>query len=165
MIQLIAFIFYLFKQQVRGEKFGYEVFTQEGFNNWRKALEAFKNHVGGVNSCHNYARRVCQDFKNQKQSVSYVLSAHSKEAEIAYRIRLTSILHITRHLCFSLVYRLIELALILPVATTTIERAFSAMNIIKIKLRNKMGDEWMNDNMVCYIEREIFITIDDERIL
>jgi Domain of unknown function (DUF4371) len=61
-------------------------------------LEAFKDHVGGVNFCHNYARRVCQDFKNKKQSVSYVLSAHSKEAEIAYRIRLTSILHITRFL-------------------------------------------------------------------
>jgi hypothetical protein len=42
----------------------YEVFTQGGFNNWRKALEAFKDHVGGVNSCHNYATRACQDFKN-----------------------------------------------------------------------------------------------------
>jgi hAT family C-terminal dimerisation region len=46
-----------------------------------------------------------------------------------------------RHLCFPLVYRLIELALILPVATATVERAFSAMNIIKTELRNKMGDE------------------------
>jgi Domain of unknown function (DUF4371) len=100
------FYCYLFKQQVRGEKFGYEVFTQEGFNNWRKALEAFKNHVGGVNSCHNYVRRVCQDFKNQRQSVSYVLSAHSREAEIACRVRLTSILHITRFLLLqALIFR------------------------------------------------------------
>jgi hAT family C-terminal dimerisation region len=56
------------------------------------------------------------------------------------------------HLCFPLVYHLIELALILPMTTTTVERAFSAMNIIKTKLCNKMGDEWMNDNMICYIE-------------
>ena len=69
------------------------------------------------------------------------------------------------HLCYPLVYRLIELALILPVATTTVERAFSAMKIIKTELRNKMADEWMNDNMVCYIEREIFAAIHDERIL
>ncbi|KAH7676979.1 Ribonuclease H-like protein [Dioscorea alata] len=46
-----------------------------------------------------------------------------------------------KHLTFPLVYRLIELALILPVATTTVERAFSAMNIIKKDLRNKIGDE------------------------
>ena len=48
-----------------------------------------------------------------------------------------------RHTHFSLVYRLIELALILPVATATVERAFSAMSIVKTDLRNKMNDEWM----------------------
>jgi hypothetical protein len=41
------------------------------------------------------------------------------------------------HLPFPLVYRIIELALILPVATASIERAFSAMNIIKTDLRNR----------------------------
>ncbi|XP_039138798.1 uncharacterized protein LOC120276134 [Dioscorea cayenensis subsp. rotundata] len=55
---------------------------------------------------------------------------------------------------FPLVYRLIELALVLPVATTSVERAFSAMNIVKTDLRNKMGDEWMNDSMIIYIEKE-----------
>jgi hypothetical protein len=55
--------------------------------------------------------------------------------------------------------------LILSVATTTVERVFSAMNIIKAELRNKISDEWMNDNIVCYIERENFVIIDDERIL
>ena len=42
---------------------------------------------------------------------------------------------------YPLVYRLIELTLILPVATTTVERIFSAMSIVKTDLRNKMGDE------------------------
>ena len=37
---------------------------------------------------------------------------------------------------YSLVYSLVTLALILPVATTTIERVFSAMNIIKSRLCN-----------------------------
>lgn len=38
-----------------------------------------------------------------------------------------------RHTHFSLVYHLIELALILLAITTTVEREFSAMNIIKIE--------------------------------
>ena len=66
---------------------------------------------------------------------------------------------------FSLVYRLIELTLLLPVATASVERVFSAMNIIKTDLRNRMGDEWMNDLLMVYIEKEIFIPIDNEVIL
>ena len=69
------------------------------------------------------------------------------------------------HKDFGLVYRLIELALILPVATATVERAFSAMKIIKTELRTKMGNDWLNHRMVCYIERDIFASIKDEDIL
>nr|XP_034591863.1 zinc finger MYM-type protein 1-like [Setaria viridis] len=69
------------------------------------------------------------------------------------------------HTHFPLVYRLIELALILPVATATVERAFSAMNIIKTDRRNKMNDDWMNDSMLCYIERDLFAFIEDDKIL
>ena len=65
---------------------------------------------------------------------------------------------------FSLVYKLIELALILPVATESVERVFSAMNIIKTELRNKMGDEWMNDSLVVFVEREVFKSINNESI-
>ena len=35
----------------------------------------------------------------------------------------------------------IELTLILPVATVSVERIFSAMKIIKTDLRNKVSDE------------------------
>ncbi|XP_042450675.1 zinc finger MYM-type protein 1-like [Zingiber officinale] len=66
---------------------------------------------------------------------------------------------------FSLVYRLIELALVLPVATASVERVFSAMKIIKIDLRNRMGDEWMNASLVVHIEKDIFSTIKNEQIL
>ncbi|XP_042449146.1 uncharacterized protein LOC122034083 [Zingiber officinale] len=48
---------------------------------------------------------------------------------------------------FPLVYRMIELALLLPVATATVERVFSAMNIVKIDLRNRIGDELMNASL------------------
>ncbi|XP_042404534.1 uncharacterized protein LOC121994634 [Zingiber officinale] len=53
-----------------------------------------------------------------------------------------------KHLVFPLVYRMIELALVLPVATASVERVFSAMKTVKTDLRNRMGDEWMNDSLV-----------------
>jgi hypothetical protein len=39
------------------------------------------------------------------------------------------------------------------------------MNIVKTKLRNKTGDEWLNHRMMCYIERDIFTSIEDAKIL
>ncbi|XP_057807510.1 uncharacterized protein LOC131022121 isoform X2 [Salvia miltiorrhiza] len=69
------------------------------------------------------------------------------------------------HLVFQLVFRMIELTLVLPVATASVERAFYAMKIVKTDLRNRMKDEWMNDSLVVYIEKEIFSTIDNEKIL
>ncbi|XP_042412971.1 zinc finger MYM-type protein 1-like [Zingiber officinale] len=63
---------------------------------------------------------------------------------------------------FLLVYRMIELALLLPVATATVERVFSTMNIVKTDLRNKIGDEWMNDSLIVYIEKDVFNTVDNE---
>ncbi|PKA54003.1 hypothetical protein AXF42_Ash016168 [Apostasia shenzhenica] len=72
---------------------------------------------------------------------------------------------INRHIIYSLVYLLIKLVLTLLVATATVERAFSAMNIVKNRLRNKMGDLWMNDCLVTFIERDIFNKVDNELIL
>ena len=46
-----------------------------------------------------------------------------------------------RNQVYPLVYLLLTLALILPVAITSVERVFSAMNIVKNRLRNRMGDE------------------------
>ncbi|KAJ9536189.1 hypothetical protein OSB04_un000628 [Centaurea solstitialis] len=64
-----------------------------------------------------------------------------------------------------LVYLLIRLALTLPVATVTVERAFSAMNIVKNRLHSKMGDQWMNDNLVAYIEKDVFAEVGNEVII
>ena len=46
-----------------------------------------------------------------------------------------------KNISYPLVYSLVTLALILLVATTTVERAFSVMNIIKNQLRNQIGDQ------------------------
>ncbi|XP_076933587.1 uncharacterized protein LOC143599549 [Bidens hawaiensis] len=58
------------------------------------------------------------------------------------------------HIDYPLVYRLIKLSLVLPVATASVERCFSSMKNVKTDLRNRMGDEYMNDSCICYIERE-----------
>jgi len=45
-----------------------------------------------------------------------------------------------RSVSFPLIDRVLRLVLTLPVSTTTTERAFSAMKLIKTRLRNKMED-------------------------
>ncbi|KAH7688385.1 Ribonuclease H-like protein [Dioscorea alata] len=92
-----CFYCYLFKQP-RSDKLGIDSFTKTGFSNWKKAMEVFIEHVGGVNSNHNNARRHCEDFKNQRQSVSHIFSSHSREMEIAYRARVTAVLRVIRFL-------------------------------------------------------------------
>ena len=51
--------------------------------------------------------------------------------------------------------KLIRLVLILPVSTSTTNRAFLAMKLLKTRLRNRMEDEFLADNMIVYIENEI----------
>ena len=45
--------------------------------------------------------------------------------------------------------------LTLPVSTATTERVFSTMKLLKTRLRNRMEDEFLADNMIVYIEKEI----------
>ena len=66
---------------------------------------------------------------------------------------------------YPLGYLLIKLALILPVATATVERAFSVMKIVKNRLRNRMGDQFMNDCLVTYIEKDVLNTISNKSIM
>ncbi|XP_060210991.1 uncharacterized protein LOC132638013 [Lycium barbarum] len=49
-----------------------------------------------------------------------------------------------KHGTYPLVFRLVKFALLLPVATATVERAFSAMKLIKTDLRNRMDDELLS---------------------
>ena len=66
---------------------------------------------------------------------------------------------------FPMVYRLVELTLLPPVATTSVKRVFSTMKVVKTDLRNRMRGEWLNDSLVVYIENEILDYIDNELIL
>ncbi|GMI88110.1 hypothetical protein like AT1G19260 [Hibiscus trionum] len=66
---------------------------------------------------------------------------------------------------YPLVYRVVTLILTLPVSTVTTERSFSAMNIIKNKLHNKIEDEFLSNCLLIYIEKEIAETFDVDSII
>ena len=66
---------------------------------------------------------------------------------------------------YHLVYRLLTLTLILPVATASVERVFSGMHLVKTRLRNRIRDQWLNDSLIIYVEKEIFYCIDNEVII
>ncbi|KAM3244191.1 hypothetical protein ACQJBY_055857 [Aegilops geniculata] len=70
-----------------------------------------------------------------------------------------------RHIVHHLVYLLLKLVLILPMATANVERAFSAMSFVKNKLRNKMGDSLLDDCLVTYIERDAFSEVNEDDII
>ncbi|ESQ30797.1 hypothetical protein EUTSA_v10012204mg [Eutrema salsugineum] len=63
------------------------------------------------------------------------------------------------------IYRLLKLILILPVATATVERCFSVMKIVKTDGRNRMGDQFLNDCLVCFVEKDVFQTITNESVI
>lgn len=63
------------------------------------------------------------------------------------------------------VHLLSKLALTVPVATITVERAFLMINFIKNKLRNRMCDQLINDCLVTYIGKDVFDGISNEAIM
>ena len=77
----------------------------------------------------------------------------------------TMLVETKKHLVYDLVYLLLKLILILPVATANVERVFSAMSLVKNKLRNSMGDELLNHCLVTLIEREVFLEVSEDAIV
>ncbi|XP_019233816.1 PREDICTED: uncharacterized protein LOC109214363 [Nicotiana attenuata] len=66
---------------------------------------------------------------------------------------------------YSLIYLLVKLTLILPVATAMVERVFSYMKYIKDELRSSISDAFLNDCLVCYFEKEVFVNIRYDAII
>jgi hypothetical protein len=56
---------------------------------------------------------------------------------------------------YNLIDTLIHLVLTLSVSTTTTEQTFSAMKLVKTRLSSKIENEFLADNLVIYIEKEI----------
>ena len=62
---------------------------------------------------------------------------------------------IGKSVSYPLVDRLLHLVLTLPVSTTTTERAFCVMEIIKTTLRNRLEGDFLTNYIILYIEKEI----------
>ena len=102
------------------------------------------------------------------QLQNYIFDMHSNNFFLEFQrvSELVEKLVSTRkHKTYPLVYLLVKLALILLVATATIEKSFSVMKYIKNELRNRMGDQWMNDCLIMYIEKDVACSIDNETIM
>ncbi|XP_024318915.1 zinc finger MYM-type protein 1-like isoform X1 [Brachypodium distachyon] len=66
---------------------------------------------------------------------------------------------------YSMVDRLLRLVITLPVSTATTERAFSAMKLIKTRLRNKMRDDFLRHYMIVYIGKELAKKVTSDKII
>jgi hypothetical protein len=61
---------------------------------------------------------------------------------------------------FPNMFNLVTIAITMPVSSTTCERTFSRLKLIKTFARNKMGDGRLSDMAILAIEREIMIDLD-----
>ena len=78
---------------------------------------------------------------------------------------LVKLVETNRHNVYDLVYLLLKIILLLPVATTSVERAFSSMDFVKTKQRNKMSDSLLDDCLVTFIERDILEDVDEDGVV
>ncbi|GJV80707.1 putative ribonuclease H-like domain-containing protein [Tanacetum coccineum] len=136
-----AFCFpcYLFGRKPIG-RVGSDTFITKGFNSWRKVNGGkgcpFVTHEGTTPaSTHNFSMRCYEDLKNKKSEM------------------------------YPLIDRLIRLILTLPISTSTSERSFSKMKLVKTRLRSTMSDDFLKSNMILNIEREIVGTLCNEKII
>ena len=128
--------------------------------NPKDAFRSFK--IGDI--CNLVENYYPQDFteqeicllKHQLQHYELDVTKHLDFQNMGTISKLCRGLEISRKSKFyHLIDRLIRLMLTLPVSTETTKQAFSTMKLLKTRLRNRMEDELLADNMIVYIEKEI----------
>ena len=56
---------------------------------------------------------------------------------------------------FPLLSKLLKLVIVIPSTTATCERNFSGLSFIKNNLRNKLGDDYLDDLMLGFLEKDL----------
>ncbi|XP_057471947.1 uncharacterized protein LOC130760580 [Actinidia eriantha] len=114
----------------------------------------------------DFSTHECMVLEDQLDSYVYDM-CHSSDfvglrglGELAQKLVQTK-----RSAVYPLIYRFLKLALILPVATASVERAFLALKIVKSRLHNRMGDQFLNDSLLVYIENKRFNDISNDAII
>ncbi|XP_052622687.1 uncharacterized protein LOC111910010 [Lactuca sativa] len=80
-----------------GQKGGRDAFVSQGFDTWNKK-DAFRTHVGGVDSFHNKAREKCEFLMREKQAINVVLRRQSEAEDNKYKARLRVSIIVVRFL-------------------------------------------------------------------
>lgn len=70
-----------------GQKGGRDAFVSQGFDTWNKK-DAFRTHVGGVDSFHNKAREKCDFLLREKQAIDVLLRRQTEAEDHKYKARL-----------------------------------------------------------------------------
>ena len=53
----------------------------------------------------------------------------------------------------------------LPVATATVERCFSSMKLVEKKLRNRLNDDSLSHDVICYVEKEEMKKVTNDQVV
>lgn len=69
------------------------------------------------------------------------------------------------HLTFPLVYRLLKLALVLPVATATVERSLSSIELVKSDLRDRICDDFLDSCVSSAVEEKGVANVTNEDVM
>ena len=77
----------------------------------------------------------------------------------------SDLVEIGRHTIYNLIDRLLRLLITLPVSIASAECAFSSVKITKIRLRNKIQDDHLANNLLVNIEGEILETYSYEDVI
>ncbi|XP_016514044.2 uncharacterized protein LOC107830883 [Nicotiana tabacum] len=105
----------------------------------------------------------------ENQLASYIIDIHHVDERFSDLHGLCDLskrlVQTKKHSNYPLVFRLVKLALLLPVATASVERSFSAMKFIKNDLRSQMDDEFFSGCLVTYVEKIVFDNISNDAII
>ena len=66
---------------------------------------------------------------------------------------------------YPLFYQLLKLVIVLPIATATVERCFSAMKLVKTCLRIRLNDDSLSDDLISYVEKEEMKKVTNDQVV
>ena len=66
---------------------------------------------------------------------------------------------------YPLFYRLLKLVIVLPIATAIVERCFSAMKLVKTCLHNRLKNDSLSDDVICYVEKEEMKKVTNDQVV
>ncbi|XP_059310239.1 uncharacterized protein LOC132061435 [Lycium ferocissimum] len=105
----------------------------------------------------------------KNQLASYIIDVRDLDERFSDLKRLCDLskrlVQTKKHSNYPLVFRLVKLALLLPVATASVERAFSAMKFIKNDLQSRMNEGYFGGCLVSYVEKDVFNRISNDAII